>query len=123
MGHETARGKRATPMNLHRLLGQRLEAGRPVRVGLIGAGKFGSMFLAQISSTPGIEIAAIAALSLDRARQACKNVGWGSELIEATRFTDDAQALLASPDVEVAVEAPGHAPAGISHARRAIAEG
>jgi len=110
-------------MNLHRLLGQRLEAGRPVRVGLIGAGKFGSMFLAQIPSTRGIEIAAIADLSPDRARQACQNVGWGSELIEATRFTDDAQALLASPDVEVAVEATGHAPAGISHARRAIAEG
>ena len=43
-------------MNLHRLLGQRLEAGRPVRVGLIGAGKFGSMFLAQIPSTQGIEV-------------------------------------------------------------------
>jgi predicted homoserine dehydrogenase-like protein len=110
-------------MNLHRLLGQRLEAGQPVRVGLIGAGKFGSMFLAQIPSTRGIEIAAIADLSPDRARQACRNVGWSSELIEATRFTDDAQAMLASPDVEVAVEATGHAPAGISHARRAIAEG
>ena len=40
-------------MNLHRLLARRLEAGRPVRVGLIGAGKFGSMFLAQVPSTPG----------------------------------------------------------------------
>jgi predicted homoserine dehydrogenase-like protein len=56
-------------MNLHRLLGQRLDAGRPVRVGLIGAGKFGSMFLAQIPSTRGIEVAAIADLSPDRARQ------------------------------------------------------
>ena len=110
-------------MNLHRLLGQRLEAGRPVRVGLIGAGKFGSMFLAQIPSTQGIEVAAIADLSPDRARQACRNVGWSGELIEVTRFTDDAQAMLASPDIEVVVEATGHAPAGISHARRAIAEG
>ncbi len=110
-------------MNLHRLLGWRLEAGQPVRVGLIGAGKFSSMFLAQVPSTRGIEIAAIADLSPDRARQACRNVGWSSELIEATRFTDDARAMLASPDIEVAVEATGHAPAGISHARRAIAEG
>ena len=38
-------------MNLHRLLQQRLAAGRPVRVGLIGAGKFGSMFLAQAPRT------------------------------------------------------------------------
>ena len=94
-----------------------------MRVGLIGAGKFGSMFLAQIPSTPGIEVAAIADLSPDRARQACRNVGWSDELIEATWFTDDAQSMLASPDIEVAVEATGHAPAGISHGRRAIAEG
>ena len=63
-------------MNLHRLLQQRLAAGRPVRVGLIGAGKFGSMFLAQVPTTPGIEVAAIADLAPDRARAACRRVGW-----------------------------------------------
>ena len=50
-------------MNLHRLLQQRVAAGKPVRVGLIGAGKFGSMFLAQMPSTPGIEVAVIADLA------------------------------------------------------------
>jgi predicted homoserine dehydrogenase-like protein len=109
-------------MNLHRLLGKRLEAGRPVRVGLIGAGKFGSMFLAQVPSTPGIEVATIADLSPDRAREACRRVGWSEERIAATHFTDDASAMLAG-NIEVAVEATGHAPAGIAHARRAIAEG
>ena len=109
-------------MNLHRLLGKRLEAGRPVRVGLIGAGKFGSMFLAQVPSTPGIEVATIADLSPDRAREACRRVGWSEERIAATHFTDDASVLLAG-NIEVAVEATGHAPAGIAHARRAIAEG
>ena len=109
-------------MNLHRLLGKRLEAGRPVRVGLIGAGKFGSMFLAQVPSTPGIEVATIADLSPDRAREACRRVGWSEERIAATHFTDDAPAMLAG-NIEVAVEATGHAPAGITHARRAIAEG
>jgi len=63
-------------MNLHRLLTARVEAGRPVRVVLIGAGKFGSMFLAQIPTTPGLEVAAIVDLSPDRARQACRIVGW-----------------------------------------------
>jgi predicted homoserine dehydrogenase-like protein len=123
MGHETAREKREAGMNLHRLLGQRLEQGRPVRVGLIGAGKFGSMFLSQVPSTPGIEVAAIADLAPDRAREACRRVGWTEERIGATRFTDDAAAMMARPDVEVVVEATGHAPAGIAHARRAIAEG
>jgi predicted homoserine dehydrogenase-like protein len=110
-------------MNLYRLLRKRATAGHPVRVGLIGAGKFGSMFLSQIPTTPGLEVAAIADLSPDRARQACSNVGWMPERIEATRFVDDAAAMIALSEVEVVVEATGHAPAGISHARRAIREG
>ena len=50
-------------------------------------------------------------------------MGWSEDRIAATRFTDDAAAMIAAPDVEVVVEATGHAPAGIAHARRAIAEG
>jgi predicted homoserine dehydrogenase-like protein len=109
-------------MNLHRLLARRVEAGRPVRVGLIGAGKFGSMFLSQVPTTPGIEVTAIADLAPDRARDACRRVGWSEDRIAATRFTDDAAAMMGG-DVEVVVEATGHAPAGVAHARRAIAEG
>jgi len=110
-------------MNLHRLLARRVEQGRPVRVALIGAGKFGSMFLAQVPSTHGIEVAAIADLAPDRAREACRRVGWSDERIAATRFTDDTPAMLTAADIEVVVEATGHAPAGTEHARRAIAEG
>ena len=110
-------------MNLFSLLQKRLANGNPVRVGLIGAGKFGSMFLAQVPTTPGLEIAVIADLSPDRARDACRRVGWTEARIAATRFTDDAQAMIAMAEVEVVVEATGHASAGIVHARRAIAEG
>ena len=81
------------------------------------------MFLAQVPSTPGIEVAAIADLAPDRAREACRRVGWSDERIAATRFTDDAPAMLKAADIEVVVEATGHAPAGITHARCAIAEG
>ena len=49
-------------MNLWAKLKARAEAGRPVRVALIGAGKFGSMFLAQAPRTPGLHVAAIADL-------------------------------------------------------------
>jgi predicted homoserine dehydrogenase-like protein len=110
-------------MNLHRLLQRRVAAGKPVRVGLIGAGKFGSMFLAQVPTTPGIEVAVIADLAPDRAKAACRNVGWDSGRIEATRFIDDSTKLLAASDVEVVIEATGHAPVGIAHARGAIANG
>ena len=41
-------------MNLHRMLLQRAEAGKPLRVALIGAGKFGAMYLAQVPKTGGI---------------------------------------------------------------------
>jgi predicted homoserine dehydrogenase-like protein len=110
-------------MNLFALLQRRAAAGRPVRVGLIGAGKFGSMFLSQVPTTPGLVVAAIADLSTDRARAACRGVGWTEERLAATRITDDAMAMIASGDVEVVVEATGHAPAGIAHARAAIANG
>ena len=50
-------------MNLHAKLLQRQAEGRPVRVGLIGAGKFGSMYLAQIPRTPGVQLVGIADLS------------------------------------------------------------
>ena len=43
-------------MNLHRLLVARAAEGRPLRVGLIGAGKFGAMYLAQAKHTPGIHV-------------------------------------------------------------------
>ena len=39
-------------MNLHAMLLEREAAGRPVTVGLIGAGKFGTMFLAQAADDP-----------------------------------------------------------------------
>ena len=55
-------------MNLYRLLQQRAAAGRPVRVGLIGAGKFGSMFLAQARVTPGLHVMGLADLDPARGR-------------------------------------------------------
>jgi predicted homoserine dehydrogenase-like protein len=110
-------------MNLHRLLRARAAAGRPVRVVLIGAGKFGSMFLAQVPSTPGLEMAAIVDLAPDRARAACRAVGWDDGRIAATRFLDDADAAIRHSDAEVVVEATGNPAAGIRHARLAIAAG
>lgn len=52
------------------LLAQRAAAGQPIRVGLVGAGKFGGGLVAQIAQMRGIEITAIAEQSIERARQA-----------------------------------------------------
>ncbi|MBV9748197.1 MAG: Gfo/Idh/MocA family oxidoreductase [Acetobacteraceae bacterium] len=108
-------------MNLHRLLAERADAGRPVRVVLIGAGKFGSMFLSQVPTTPGLEVAAVADLDPERARAACRAVGWEKERIAATLFTEDAAAAAALDDAEVVIEATGNPAAGLRHARAAFA--
>ena len=110
-------------MSLHRLLQQRLAAGRPVRVGLIGAGKFGAMFLNQVPTMAGVEIRVIADLDPDRARNACHTVGWDAARIARTRFVASGAEACADPEVEIVVEATGAPAAGIAHARAAIAAG
>jgi len=110
-------------MNLHHLLRQRAAAERPVRVGLIGAGKFGSMFLNQVPTMSGVEIAVIADLNAERARGACHKVGWDLRRVARTRFTASGAELCNDPEVEVVVEATGSPAAGITHARAAIAAG
>jgi predicted homoserine dehydrogenase-like protein len=109
-------------MNLHRLLEGRRAAGKPVQVALIGAGKFGSMFLSQVPHTPGLEVPVIVDLDPERAREACRTVGWDAARIAATIFTPEA-AKATSGSIEVIVEATGNPAAGIRHARVAIAAG
>ncbi|MDZ7749709.1 MAG: SAF domain-containing protein [Halofilum sp. (in: g-proteobacteria)] len=121
-------------MNLAAMLRARAEAGRPVRVGLVGAGKFGSMFLAQVARTPGMHLVGIADLSAARATEAVQRVGWpperyGAASVEAalrqgsTWITEDAVDLIASAGIDVVVEATGDPSAGIEHARHAFAHG
>jgi predicted homoserine dehydrogenase-like protein len=121
-------------MNLHRLLQARAEADRPVHVALIGAGKFGSMFLAQALHTPGLHVLGIADLSVERARDALQATGWPAEQVGATSaakalangttfVTDDAMSLIESGGVEVVIEATGVPDAGIRHALACIERG
>ena len=105
-------------MNLTQLLAARRERGKYVRVALIGAGKFGSMFLSQVPTIPGLEVAVIADLDVDRARKACRDVGWDQARVARTRFTD--VATEACSDIEVIIEATGNPAAGIAHALAAI---
>ncbi len=118
-----AYGARREVMSLYAKARERAAAGRPVRVGLIGAGKFGSMFLNQVPTMAGVEIAVIADLDPDRARNACRTVGWDAARIARTRFVTSGAEACADPAVEVVVEATGSPPAGIAHARAAIAAG
>src|SRR6266436_1830294 len=121
-------------MNLHALLLEREAAGRPVTVGLIGAGKFGTMFLAQARLTRGMRVLAVADLDVERGRRQLRTAGWDDETVCATSLgealarsrthvTQDAEAVIAFPEIEVIVEATGVPAAGIRHALSAIAHG
>ena len=63
-------------MNLHAKLQERAAAGKPVTVGLIGAGKFGTMFLTQVRRTTGMHLVGVADLDVTRARAQLKSAGW-----------------------------------------------
>ena len=121
-------------MNLYTLLCERAARGHPLRVGLIGAGKFGTMFLAQARRTPGLGLLGVADLAPERARENLLRVGWPAERIAAptlgdavergtTWIGDDAQGLIAHPALDVVIDATGHPPSGIAHALAAIANG
>jgi len=90
-------------MNLARLARAAHERGTPVRAGLIGAGKFGSMFLAQVPTIRGLEVTGIADLDPGRARAACRVVGWEDDRIAATAFVEDGGALAGRDDVDVVI--------------------
>lgn len=114
-------------MYLYNDLLARASAGRPVRVGLIGAGKFGSMFLSQVPTTPGLEVAVVADLEPARAVQTCTEVGWTDELTAGTAFVDDAIEMIRdgalNGSIDVVVEATGNPAAGVQHARACIEHG
>src|SRR5882757_2823276 len=126
--------EREVVVNLHSMLLAREAQGRPVTVGVIGAGKFGTMFLAQARSTRGLHVMGVADLDVGRARAQLRAAGWddaayaapslGDAFLERrTHLTADAEALIAFPDVEVIVEATGVPAVGIRYALGAIAHG
>ena len=121
-------------MNLHSKLLEREAAGRPVTVALIGAGKFGTMFLTQVARTRGMHLAALIDLDVGRARSQLRTAGWDDNRYTAaslddamkragTWVTDDAAKVIADPRIEVIVEATGVPGAGIAHGLAAIEHG
>jgi predicted homoserine dehydrogenase-like protein len=121
-------------MNLYALLHNRVVDGKPIRISVIGAGKFGTMFLAQARTTPGIHVVAVADLSGSRARRALRDAGWGEEHASAhsfadalasgaTHVTEDAEVLISAQGIDVVVEATGAPSAGVHHALRCFYHG
>ncbi|MFQ5622244.1 MAG: NAD(P)H-dependent oxidoreductase [Paracoccaceae bacterium] len=120
-------------MSLYRGLLRRQEEGRPIRIGLIGAGKFGSMFLSQARRTPAFHVMGIADLSPRRAGDALRATGWADGAVardfDAARrsggvcLTDDAEELIAADGLDIVIDATGDPAAGIGHVLLACSNG
>ena len=113
-------------MSLYAKLQKLQEDGKPVRVGMVGAGKFGSMFLAQVRKIPGVQVIAIADLSPERARSNLEFIGWDSNALHAISaedaartggifITEDYTSFVSSPFIDVMVECTGDPVAAVDH--------
>jgi predicted homoserine dehydrogenase-like protein len=116
------------------MLKKRATEGKPVRIGQIGAGKFGTMFLSQLRITQGMHLTGLADLMPARAKERLEGVQWKSEQVDAksmadavrtgkTFVTDDSMAVIKDPNVEVVVEVTGDPAIGIKHALAAFDHG
>jgi predicted homoserine dehydrogenase-like protein len=110
-------------MNLYARLLERESQGRPLRVGLIGAGKFAAMYLAQVPRTPGIRLVAIADLVPANAKTNLERVGWSPAAISAASISDDWQKLVSNPEIDIVIEATGNPVAAVEHILGAFAHG
>ena len=121
-------------MSLHQRLIALAESGEPVRVGLVGAGKFGSMFLNQVRVTTGVHLVGIADLDVERTRKRCIDTGWPVEQLAAsgsddavrsgsTWLTDSVEDLVSSGALQILIEATGDPASGIRHCRLALQNG
>ncbi len=121
-------------MSLHRQLQQLAANHQSIKVGLIGAGKFGSMYLSQIPTTPGVQLVGIADLSPAGVKKNLERVGWKDEQSNAkslddaiktgqTNISEDWQALVSHPAIDVIVECTGHPIAAVDHCLLAFANG
>lgn len=120
-------------MNLFRLLCKREASGNPVRVGIIGAGKFATMFMSQILRTPGMQLSVVCDLDVERAITNLKIAGFMPDQIVAKRVdqvtgssvfvTTVLDDVLDAERIDVVIESTGDAVAGAIHAYRSIDRG
>lgn len=120
-------------MNLYSLLQKRELENNPVRVGIIGAGKFATMFMSQIIRTPGMSLDVVFDLDCKRARENLIKAGFDSELLRenfCSRYskaevfvTDDGDQIFKEGMLDVVIESTGDPICGIEHAIRCIDHG
>lgn len=118
-------------MNLYSKLLLRSANNNPLRIAIIGAGKFASMYLAQVHKTPGVHVAAIADLDPANVFNNLQRVGWAQARYEAasiddairsegTWVTEDWDKVVADPRIDIVIEATGNPPSAVEHILQAF---
>lgn len=122
-------------LGMNRLLAKREREGRPVRVGLIGAGQMGRGMVAQIQQIKGMEVIAVADIVTENAVAAYRNAGVPEDRIVRSNRLSDAQTaaqkgswvvtehaeiVLQLPQVEAVIDATGVPDIGAKVAYQAI---
>ncbi|TVQ33430.1 MAG: flagellar biosynthesis protein FlgA [Geminicoccaceae bacterium] len=121
-------------MNLAKALRARAAEDRPIRIVLVGCGKFATMFLAQARLTPGLHVVWVVDLAVDRARANLERVGFDGDAVRVADLdaaiasggvwcSDGLDAHLEDPRLDVVIEATGDPAAGAGHALAAIRAG
>lgn len=123
------------PSYLRGPLAKRHAEGRPIRVGVIGTGKFGAGLVAQIAQMRGMVVSAIADVKLDHARHAYASSGVpvtaqrvaedAHDIDDAIRagqpiVTEEGSLLTQADQIDVVVEATGLPEVGARMAYDAI---
>lgn len=120
-------------MNLYPSLAKRESAQDPVRVGIIGAGKFATMFMSQIVRTPGMSLDVVCDLDVDKAERNLMVAGFETKQIhnhqhsaptkDQVLLTSCLDDVLNADIVDVVIESTGDPVAGASHALCSIERG
>jgi predicted homoserine dehydrogenase-like protein len=124
-------------IGLNEELKERGRQGRPVRIGLVGAGQMGVDVAATVARMQGVDIVAAADIDLDRARRSFETAGLPGEAVEADTaaqadaavaagkrvFTRDFRVVTGMARVEVMLEATGVPEVGARAALRAARTG
>jgi predicted homoserine dehydrogenase-like protein len=121
-------------MSLFAQLQARQASNTPIRVGVIGAGKFGSMFLSQAIRIPGIHVVGIAELNVAQAKSNLANCHWSEEQYSAslldeaaksgsTHVSESVEALVSHDAIEIIVEATGNPVVAADHVLMAFSHG
>jgi len=125
-------------VGLARDLQMRAQTGKPIRIGLIGAGEMGTDIVTQVARMPGIEVGALSARRLpntfkavrtaygddDNAQEANTESAMTSA-IESGKIavTDDNDLILSNPLIDVIIDATGVPEVGAETGIKAIEHG